>query len=258
MQRRAFLKAAMSATTVPTGAVCGAFRRNPGHDCRSSEARRPRNQAHGARPDDSACDRRGGGDSRVKELGFPTAFFRSMATWQVQRIPCTRIGGLLDKYGVTATRVEVVGPGGGMGFSRGARDDWAGASAKTRSEDRCAKADSDFAKQLGIGQVQTHCGFIPENPGDPLYARGGGRDSRQSPSTARGTARTFLMETGQETPTTMSRAIRDVDHAESRRGSRYRKPDFVWQGESGGCGGYYGAACAERSCERWQLADESG
>ena len=32
---------------------------------------------------------------------------------------------------------------------------------------------SDFAKLLGIGQVQTHCGFIPEDPADPLYLQGG-------------------------------------------------------------------------------------
>src|SRR6266699_1560267 len=31
------------------------------------------------------------------------------------------------------------------------------------------KKTSDFAKQCGIPAVQTHCGFIPENPNDPLY-----------------------------------------------------------------------------------------
>ena len=28
------------------------------------------------------------------------------------------------------------------------------------------KQASDFAKLLGVRQVQTHCGFIPENPAD--------------------------------------------------------------------------------------------
>ena len=28
---------------------------------------------------------------------------------------------------------------------------------------------SDFAKQCGVPAVQTHCGFIPENPNDPIY-----------------------------------------------------------------------------------------
>ena len=31
------------------------------------------------------------------------------------------------------------------------------------------KQTSDFAKLLGIDKIQTHCGFIPENPHDPLY-----------------------------------------------------------------------------------------
>src|SRR2546421_7019796 len=31
------------------------------------------------------------------------------------------------------------------------------------------KKASDFAKQCGIAAVQTHCGFIPENPNDPVY-----------------------------------------------------------------------------------------
>jgi len=31
------------------------------------------------------------------------------------------------------------------------------------------KKASDFAKQCGIPAVQTHCGFIPENPNDDLY-----------------------------------------------------------------------------------------
>jgi sugar phosphate isomerase/epimerase len=68
---------------------------------------------------------------------------------------------------------------------------------------------SDFAKQLGILQVQTHCGFIPENPDDPLY-QPTVEAIRQVAQHCQGNGQSFLMETGQETPTTMSRAIRDV------------------------------------------------
>ena len=46
---------------------------------------------------------------------------------------------------------------------------------------------SDFAKQLGIPQVQTHCGFIPENPADPLYPELS-KPSAPSPSIARAMA----------------------------------------------------------------------
>jgi sugar phosphate isomerase/epimerase len=69
---------------------------------------------------------------------------------------------------------------------------------------------SDFAKLVGIPQVQTHCGFIPENPGDALY-KPAVEAIRTVAKHCQGNGQAFLMETGQETPTTMSRAIRDVD-----------------------------------------------
>jgi sugar phosphate isomerase/epimerase len=68
---------------------------------------------------------------------------------------------------------------------------------------------SDFAKQVGIPQVQTHCGFIPENPSDPLYPQTVAA-IRTVAQHCQGNGQSFLMETGQETPTTMSRAIHDV------------------------------------------------
>src|SRR5438552_2241827 len=63
---------------------------------------------------------------------------------------------------------------------------------------------------LGIAQIQTHCGFIPENSRDPLY------DEtvlaiRQVAEYCKGNNQMFLMETGQETPTTLLRAIKDVN-----------------------------------------------
>ena len=70
---------------------------------------------------------------------------------------------------------------------------------------------SDFAKLLDIAQVQTHCGFIPERSRpDALYPATveAIRTVAQHCHTANG--QYFLMETGQETPTTMSRMIQDV------------------------------------------------
>ena len=71
------------------------------------------------------------------------------------------------------------------------------------------KQASDFAKLLGVHQVQTHCGFIPENPVDPLYKETVAAIKEVAQHCAANNQR-FLMETGQETPTTMSRALRDV------------------------------------------------
>ena len=57
--------------------------------------------------------------------------------------------------------------------------------------------------------MQTHCGFIPEDPADPLYP-GAVEAVRTVAEYCQGNGQYFLMETGQETPTTMSRMIRDV------------------------------------------------
>ena len=58
-------------------------------------------------------------------------------------------------------------------------------------------------------QVQTHCGFIPENPNDPIY-----KETVEAIRTVaeycRRNGQHFRCETGQETPIALLRAIRDV------------------------------------------------
>ncbi|MFL6446816.1 MAG: sugar phosphate isomerase/epimerase family protein [Bryobacteraceae bacterium] len=71
------------------------------------------------------------------------------------------------------------------------------------------KRASDLAKACGVAAVHTHCGFIPENPNEPLYSETVTviRDVVQY---CRNNGQTFLCETGQETPITLLRAIQDV------------------------------------------------
>jgi L-ribulose-5-phosphate 3-epimerase len=117
---------------------------------------------------------------------------------------------LIAKYNITVTTVEVVGPQPlEWNFLRGPST-----IGVVPPKTRAARIDalrqvSDFAKELGIGQVQTHCGFIPEDPADPLYP-GAVEAIRTVAQHCHGNGQYFLMETGQETPTTMSRMIRDV------------------------------------------------
>jgi sugar phosphate isomerase/epimerase len=117
---------------------------------------------------------------------------------------------LLAKYNVTVTTVEVVGPGPlKWNFTQGPST-----IGLVPPQTRAARMDalyqvSDFAKQLGITQVQTHCGFIPEDPADVLYP-GAVEAIRAVALHCQGNGQYFLMETGQETPTTMSRMLRDV------------------------------------------------
>ena len=71
------------------------------------------------------------------------------------------------------------------------------------------KKASDFAKQCGISSVQTHCGFIPENPNDALYKET--IDAmRDVAAYCKSNGQYFRYETGQETPITLVRAIHDV------------------------------------------------
>ncbi len=71
------------------------------------------------------------------------------------------------------------------------------------------KKASDFAKQCGIPAVQTHAGFIPENPNDPLYKEAVAA-MREVAEYCKRNGQNFRYETGQETPITLVRAILDV------------------------------------------------
>ncbi len=66
-----------------------------------------------------------------------------------------------------------------------------------------------FAQLLGVRDIVTHAGFIPETPGGPDYA-GVVSALRDLASRYRQQGQNFLFETGQETPVTLLRCIEDV------------------------------------------------
>jgi L-ribulose-5-phosphate 3-epimerase len=148
---------------------------------------------------------------RVHEIGFNNCFlsldgYINGFTPQI----ADQFGDLMGKYSLVATTVEVVRPEPlEWNFLQGPST-----IGLVPPKTRAARMDalrqvSDFAKLLGIAQVQTHCGFIPEDPADPLYP-GAVEAIRAVAKHCDGNDQRFLMETGQETPTTMSRMIRDV------------------------------------------------
>ena len=148
---------------------------------------------------------------RVRELGLSNCFlslddYLNGFTKQI----ADQFGDLLGKYSLVATAVEVVGPQPLIwNFLRGPST-----IGLVPPPTRAARIDalrqvSDFANLLNIPQVQTHCGFIPEDPADPLYP-GAVEAVRAVAQHCQSNGQHFLMETGQETPTTMSRMIRDV------------------------------------------------
>jgi sugar phosphate isomerase/epimerase len=81
-------------------------------------------------------------------------------------------------------------------------------------ETRAARIDalkraSDLAKTCGIHAVHTHCGFIPENPNEPLYGETV-KAIQEVAGYCKANGQHFLMETGQESPVTLLRAITDA------------------------------------------------
>ncbi len=148
---------------------------------------------------------------RVHDLGFSNCFL-SLDGYINGFTPelAAEFRDLLARYQLIATTVEVVGPPPlEWNFTRGPST-----IGLVPPKTRAARIDalrqaSDFAKLLGVPQVQTHCGFIPEDPADSLYA-GAVEAIRAVALHCRDNGQYFLMETGQETPITMLRMIGDV------------------------------------------------
>lgn len=148
---------------------------------------------------------------RVHDLGFSNCFLSLDGYINgFTQEKATELRDLLARYEVTATTVEVVGPPPlEWNFTRGPSTIGLVPPATRAARIDALRQVSDFAKLIGIPQVQTHCGFIPEDPADALYP-GAVEAIRTVAQHCQGNGQYFLMETGQETPTTMSRMIRDV------------------------------------------------
>jgi sugar phosphate isomerase/epimerase len=148
-----------------------------------------------------------GSMTKVHDLGLPTcqafvdAFEPELAG---------RLRRALDKHGIEATSLVVGGPGKEVwDFYQGPLT--IGLVPRETRAARIAhiKKASDFAKQCGIFAVQTHCGFIPENPNDEAY-RETVTAIRDVAAYCKRNGQNFRYETGQETPITLVRTIQDV------------------------------------------------
>ena len=145
--------------------------------------------------------------AKVHDFGLPTcqAYVEDFAPGLAARLVQA-----LEKHHIEATSVVVGGPGreawdfydGPLTIGVVPRDTRAARIARM-------KQGSDFAKQSGISAVQSHAGFIPENPNDPVYKEAIGA-LREVVAYCRGNGQNFRYETGQETPITLVRAIQDV------------------------------------------------
>lgn len=148
----------------------------------------------------------------VAKMGFPTCFF-SLDNYLGKFTPdlAKKMQDALAKHNVVATTAEVVRPEPlKWNFMEGPSTIGIVPRAYRAARVDALKQASDFAKLLGIDKIQTHCGFIPEDPHDPLYAETVAT-IRQLTEYCAANGQNFLMETGQETPTTMLRVIKDIN-----------------------------------------------
>lgn len=145
--------------------------------------------------------------ARVKKLGFSSC---QLAVGMAPASLGPAIRAAIEKYQVQPTALMTLGEGR-MVWNLREGPETIGVIPRATRESRvnALKRASDLAKACGVKAVHTHCGFIPENPNDPLYAETV-KVLRDVVGYARNNGQTFLCETGQETPITLLRAIQDV------------------------------------------------
>src|SRR5215510_7261369 len=143
----------------------------------------------------------------LKDLGIPTC---QVYLNNFDPAFAARLRKSLDEANIEATSLVVGGPG---------KESWdfyggpltIGLIPRETRTSRIAhiKAAADFAVRCDIPAVQTHAGFIPENPNDPVYKEAIAA-MREVAEYCNRYRQTFRYETGQETPITLVRAIQDV------------------------------------------------
>jgi L-ribulose-5-phosphate 3-epimerase len=144
---------------------------------------------------------------KVHDLGLPTAQI-SLESFTSEMFEKVRRA--IDQYGVEVTALNSSGPAPLVyDFYHGPETIGIVPRQYRRARIEQLKKASDFAKQLSIAAIHTHCGFIPENPNDPLYKEAIDGIT-EVVSHVRSNGQIFLFETGQETPITLLRAIEDV------------------------------------------------
>lgn len=143
----------------------------------------------------------------VKRFGFSTCQLAIGMAPPELAIPIRRAAA---KYEVTITALMTLGEGRMLWNLRDGPKTIGIIPPSTRAERVAAlKRASALAKACGVTAVHTHCGFIPENPNEPLYVESV-EVIKEVATHLRDNGQTFLMETGQETPITLKRAIDDV------------------------------------------------
>jgi L-ribulose-5-phosphate 3-epimerase len=143
----------------------------------------------------------------VRELEFDLC---EIYTNQVDADSAARCRRAMDQQHVEASAVFTSGPGRAVWNLEDGPDTLGLVPRPDRAARVAAlKQASDFAKICGSPAFETHVGFIPENPRDPLY-RETVEAVREVAGHCRANGQIFLYHAGQETPLTLLRTMQDV------------------------------------------------
>lgn len=144
---------------------------------------------------------------QVHDLGF-----RACAIYTDNHDPAMgrRLRQTLDEYQIEASSIFSMGPGPAVwDFYEGPGTIGLVPRPWRRKRVEHLKSASDFAKLVGVRAVETHVGFIPENPNDELYQETV-EALREVVGYCRANGQNFHYHAGQETPVTLLRTIEDV------------------------------------------------
>jgi sugar phosphate isomerase/epimerase len=145
--------------------------------------------------------------AKVHGLGLPTCQ-ASLTDFSPEMV--TRLKDALQKYGVEATAINTSGPGPDIyDFYQGPLT--IGLVPRQYRQQRIdhLKRASDFAMQVGVPAIHSHFGFMPEDPNEPAYSEAV-EACREVVQHLKENNQMVLYETGQETPITLLRLIKDV------------------------------------------------
>jgi L-ribulose-5-phosphate 3-epimerase len=143
----------------------------------------------------------------VHDLGIPTCqiFYDELGLREA-----TPLMAALKKYGVEVTAVSEHNPGPRVfDFYEGPRTIGIIPPEYRRARIDALKLAADFAHACGVPAIHTHLGFIPEDPNDPTYSVAI-EATKEVAQHCKEQGVMLLCETGEETPITMLRMIKDV------------------------------------------------
>jgi sugar phosphate isomerase/epimerase len=145
--------------------------------------------------------------ARVHQLGFSDC---AIYTDALELELADRLRRALDQNRVKAASVFSMGPGPMVwDFYQGPLTIGLVPREWRRQRIEHLKQSSDYAHRVGIAAVETHCGFIPDNPNDPLYPETV-EAIREVAGYCKSHGQKFIYHAGQETPITLVRIIQDV------------------------------------------------